>query len=43
MYPSKLLQELRLMKDQPDHRFYSVCVVAVVVVVVPACAYVLKS
>lgn len=29
----KLLRELRLMKDQSDHRFYAVCAVVVLVMV----------
>jgi hypothetical protein len=41
MYPANLLKELRLMKDQPNHRFYTACAVAVIVVVVPAAAFIL--
>lgn len=42
MYPTKLLRELRLMRDQPDHRFYTACIVAVALVAIPTLAYLLK-
>jgi hypothetical protein len=38
----QFIRELRLMKDQPNHRFYAACLVAVVVVVVPAFAFLLR-
>lgn len=42
MYPTKLLRELRLMRDQPIHRFYTLCVVAVALVAIPTLAFILK-
>jgi hypothetical protein len=32
--PTSLVRELRLMRDQPNHRFYALCLLVVLMVVV---------
>lgn len=33
--PTPLVRELRLMQKQPNHRFYTLCLIAVAVLAVP--------